>query len=380
MRLWNQCSPQLSKETGFKLKKLLAIIISALLAFAAVPAALALVERSEEFFVTDAAGVLNANTRNDIVLANIDLMEECQGAQIVVVTIQYLDGMFADEYAMRLFNDWGVGNQELNNGMLLLLVTEEMRGGLVPGAGISNVWNNTKIENTLNSYFWPEVDKRNFDTAVRNTLEELFSWYATYYGVAAGGNDNVPAPGRDGDYYAGGGNNVQETDNSRGISIIFPLVMIIIIFLIVFIIIIASASADRSRHRAYYINMGMPIPMYHWWFMFGHRPYRSWHHSHRHGPRGPGGFGGPPRGPRGPGGHGGPGGPGGFGGRSGRPPGGSGGSGGGFGGFGGGGRSGGGSRGGGFGGFGGGGRSGGGFGGGGFKGGGGVGGGFGGRR
>jgi len=342
-----------------------------LLAFIAVPVALALVERSEDFFVTDAAGVLSQGTRNDIISANFDLMERGQGAQIVVVTIQYLDGMYADEYAMRLFNDWGVGNQELNNGMLLLLVTEELRGGLVPGAGISNVWNTSKIDNTLNAYFWPEVDNRNFDAAVRNILEELFSWYAGYYGVTSGGNEYAPAPGWDGE------NNVQETSNAPIMGMIITLIIFVMIIMIIIIIIALVAGSDRRRHRAYYVNMGMPIPMYHWWFMFGHRPHRVAYHNHRRGgPRGPGGFGGPPRGSGGSGRPGGTGGSGGFGGRSGRPPGGSG---GGFGGFGGG-SSGGGRSGGGFGGFGGGGRSGGSFGGGGFKGGGGIGGGFGGRR
>jgi len=245
--------------------------------------------------------------------------------------------------------------------MLLLLVTEELRGGLVPGAGISNIWNTSKIDTTLNTFFWPEVDNRNFDTAVRNLLEELFSWYADYYGVAAGGNEYTPAPpGWDGGAY------VQEADHSSGASALVPLIIILIFIFVIVLIIVAVASADRSRHRAYYVNMGMPIPMYHWWFMFGHRPHRVAYHSHRRGP---------PRGPRGPGGSGGSGG---FGGRSGRPPGGSG---GGFGGFGGGGSGGGGRSGGGFGGFGGGGRSGGGgFGGGGRSGGGGFGGGFGGRR
>jgi len=180
-----------------------ALMIIIMLALGAAPGALALVEQSEDFFVTDASGVLSERTRNDIISANIDLMERCQGAQIVIVTIPYLDGMFADEYAMRLMNNWGVGDSELDNGMLLLLVTEELRGGIVPGSGLSGIWNNAMIESTLNTHFWPEVDNRNFDTAVRNICEELFSWYATYYGVAAsgGGGNYVHEPVWDGGYY-----------------------------------------------------------------------------------------------------------------------------------------------------------------------------------
>jgi len=319
------------------------------LAFAGSISALAIVERSEEFFVNDTAGVLTEVTRNDIIISNIDLMERGQGAQFVVVTIPFLDGMYADEYAMRLFESWGVGDADRNNGMLLLLVTEELRGGLVPGTGIRGVWTDQKINNTLNTHFWPEVDARNFDMAVRNICEVIFSWYAEYYGVVQGG-DSVAAP-----MMPPHDVNVTQIPGTANamIGLIIPFLMIGFIIVIALVL---AVSTDRHRYRTYHMHMGIPMPAYHWWFIMGHRQHRMWYNNRwrggPRGPRGPGGFGGPPRGG------------GGFGGRSGRPPG------GGFGGFGGG-------SGGGFGGFGGGGRgggSGGGFGGGG------RGGGFGGRR
>ena len=89
----------------------------------AAPGAQALVEQSADFFVADYANVLTEVTRQDIISANIDLEQECSGAQIVIVTIEYLNGVPSDEYATKLFNDWEVGSREANNGMLLLLVT-----------------------------------------------------------------------------------------------------------------------------------------------------------------------------------------------------------------------------------------------------------------
>jgi len=103
-----------------KKKSLPIIIISLLLVFALAPEAFALVAQSDDFFVTDAAGVLTEKTKNDIIEENIWLMDKCRGAQIVIVTIEYLVDMDAEEYATRLFNNWGVGDEELDNGMLLL--------------------------------------------------------------------------------------------------------------------------------------------------------------------------------------------------------------------------------------------------------------------
>jgi uncharacterized membrane protein YgcG len=373
------------------LKKLFAaMLIIVLFASAAVPGALALVSPSSDIYVTDDARVLTERTRNDIIDANIDMEQKCDGAQIVIVTVKYLDGMFCDEYATRLFNDWGVGDSSANNGMLLLLATEEGKAWLTVGSGINGVFSNKMADEYFDMYFWDEFDARNFDTAVRNMCEELFSWYAGYYGVNQGGDTYAPSqnsgdrgnnyyqepPVSSGRYENPNARSANRSANplTRATSAFFGMVWVIVIIgAIIFIILIASVGGDRRMHRAYYVHMGMPIPRYHWWYRWGghhHHPYRSWYHSHHHGPHGPGGRGGGPRGPRGPGGHGGTGSPprssggrsgggfGGFGG-GGRPS--SGGrSGGGFGGFGGGG----GHSGGGFGGFGGGGRSGGGFGGG----------------
>ena len=318
------------------------LLTAALLSSAVMPVASALVSPGADYYVTDDADVLTEATRRDIVDANIDLESTCRGAQIVIVTIEYLGGLPSDEYATRLFNDWGVGSRAENNGMLLLLATQELKGWLVVGAGITGAFTNRMVNDYLDRYFWPDVDAGNFDAAVRKICDALFTWYADYYGV------NQPA------------SNSQYGNIGVGLGVF--LVIVILIFLFIMIV---AASSDRRRYHTYYMGMGMPVPRYRWWYMWGTRPHRVWYHNRRGGPRGP-------RGPRGPGGYGGP--P--------RGTGGGGRSGGGFGGFGGSGGSGGGSRrgGGGFagggggrsgGGFSGGGRSGGGFSGGGSRGGGG---------
>jgi len=295
------------------------------------------------FLVTDNAGVLSDMTYDDIISANADMMQHCQGAQIAIVTIENFDGSNLGEYAQGLFTDKGIAR----NGMLLLLVTEEYDGWFVVGPGIAGAFSDSMVDQYLEAYLWPDVDARNFDTAVRNLFEELFSWYAGYYEVNQAGQAQQ--------YYDSPTYNTDNTNSWLG-----AIVFLVIFILLILIIIAMSAGSDRRRHRMYYTHMGMPIPRYHWWYMWRPSPYRTWYRTNYRNNR----WGGPPRGPRGPGGFGGGGRSGGGFGGSGRPPGSSG---GGFGGFGGGGRSSGGFGGGGrsSGGFGGGGRSSGGFGGGG---------------
>lgn len=314
---------------------LLLIVLAAV--FCASPA-LAVVGQSEEYYVADYAGVLSEATKSDIIAVNGALEQYCEGAQIVVVTVEYLDGMYSDEYANKLFNDWGVGSSSANNGMLLLLATEEGKGWLAVGAGIDNVFTDNTANKYLDSYLWDKFDAGDFDGAVCTLMPQLIVWYESYYG-------NYFFSGE-----AAGGGQYQNMEAGRD-SVSGGEGAIVIVFLLVFIAVIVLASInDRRGYRSYYINMGMPIPRYHFWYMWGPRPHRRWHNPYDHYNRNDRG----PRGPKGPGG---------FGGGSSR-------GGGGFSGFGGGGRGG---SGGGFGGFGGGfgGGRGGGFGGGGFSGGGG---------
>ena len=96
-------------------------------------------EPSADFYVYDGAGTLSESTKDLILNASGPLEQYCDGAQIVVVTIDYLpSGYDSEQYANLLFNSWGVGSSSANNGLLLLHVVKEDRGWLAVGAGISN--------------------------------------------------------------------------------------------------------------------------------------------------------------------------------------------------------------------------------------------------
>ncbi|MDR1060973.1 MAG: TPM domain-containing protein, partial [Clostridiales bacterium] len=160
------------------------------------PSALPRLAATPEFYVADYAGALTSATKDNIVDSNGNsdngLEALCDGAQIVVVTVKHLDGMRSDEYAKQLFSDWGVGSSSANNGMLLLLATEEKKGWLEVGSGIRPYWPEDTIGTYLNDYFWDDVDAGRYDAAVNNLLEPLFSWYADYYELDFG---NVAAHG-----------------------------------------------------------------------------------------------------------------------------------------------------------------------------------------
>ena len=248
------------------MKKRILSLLFILLLVLSLPAvqALAVVEQSESFYVADYADVLSDELEQKIISLNGDLEYYCKGAQLVVVTVQYLDGMYSDDYAMRLFNAWGVGSSAENNGMLLLLATKENKAWLTVGAGIDDVFDSDMVNDYFDEYFWTPFDSGDFELATSRMFSALFQWYGEYYGVTDGEaeaqsgqteesgwyNDNTVVYSNYG--YYGGYGSLLGLIRSR-----LPIIILAVIFIVYFIL------RDRRRYRAYYTYLGRPMPRYH---------------------------------------------------------------------------------------------------------------------
>ena len=102
-------------------KTSLSALLCVLLCMALLTApALAVVQAPENTCVGDYAGVLSDATEDYIMTQN-ETLTAATGGAIVVVTVDFLDGMEIDDYAYEIFNDWGIGDADADNGLLLLL-------------------------------------------------------------------------------------------------------------------------------------------------------------------------------------------------------------------------------------------------------------------
>ncbi len=160
-----------------------------------------MVAQSDSFYVCDDAGVLSPALEQEIIELNARLETQCRGAQLVVVSVEYMDGLYADEYAYSLMNDWGVGSAAENNGMLLLFATRENKGWLAVGQGIYPQFDSDTANAYLDKYFWDEYDEGDYEEAVEELTAALGNWYGSYYGVSSQSQSNggssyyyVPSP------------------------------------------------------------------------------------------------------------------------------------------------------------------------------------------
>lgn len=274
------------------MKKTLSFVVVIVLAVSMLcVGAQAVVDKSDSFYVADYSNVLSPELEELIINYNGALEQQCAGAQFVVVTVNYLDGMYSDEYALQLFNEWEVGSAKENNGVLLLLGVQENKAWMTAGYGISKSLNESKINSMFNEYFWNDFDNGDYNAAVEKMMYAVLEWFDEYYSSNvvisnpeySGSQDNY----YDNGYYYDDGYYGDDyyVVRSGGTSFVSVIVVLILIYFVL----------SGQRRRRYY-NMHGVWPALFFWSM---RPPHHHHHHHHHhhddhfrGPRGPGGPGG----------------------------------------------------------------------------------------
>jgi len=89
-------------------------------------------------WVTDMAGVLSPEHKARLNRL-IDQLERDTGAEIAVVILRRTQGATPKEYATQLFNRWGVGKREADNGVLMLVALGDRRVEIETGYGIEAI-------------------------------------------------------------------------------------------------------------------------------------------------------------------------------------------------------------------------------------------------
>ena len=86
-------------------------------------------------YVYDYANVISAS---DEVLINFyaEAVDNIEAGQVIVVTVDSLSGMTAADYSLELFNSWGIGRANVNDGLLILFAPRDGEIYLCTGSGI----------------------------------------------------------------------------------------------------------------------------------------------------------------------------------------------------------------------------------------------------
>ena len=259
-------------------------------------------------YTYDEAGILSDKTMEHIDAMNASLFAQT-GAQIMVKTVNSTNGQDILEYAIDLGNQYGVGDAERNNGVVMVLALDNISAsglqgdyGVVVGDGLTDY--GTAFSSMQYEYLEDDFAAGSYDAGVKKTMDAFFDWFADYYNVSIREN-YIPAVSHN--YSTASGYHTETTgyvERSAG-SIVGSFVTLILVLLVIWMILDAMRW---SRYRRRYLQPGMGIPTV--WYrpvFWGHSWYRPRPPRRppppRGGGRGPGGprppMGGGPRPPMG---------------------------------------------------------------------------------
>lgn len=201
-----------------------------LTALAAVP------DRPANKYVLDQAGVLSDATEKEIVSENKELFEET-GGEIVIAAVDFLGGESIRDYAYDMFNSWGVGSEERNNGILLVMAIGEDNYYAQSGYGIEDYFDGGKMQELLDEYLEPDFAAGDYDAGAKKFFDAALSELRAY--------------SYDDDYGAGGGNTYDDTVyeepyESRSPGFLRVLITFFVRIVVVIVVVVVIVALIRS--------------------------------------------------------------------------------------------------------------------------------------
>jgi uncharacterized protein len=116
-------------------------------------------------YVSNPDGILSASAVAEMDRILYEL-EQKTGIQTLVVAVTGIEGGDCFEFTHRLFNEVGVGQKERNNGLVILLSTEERCVQFVTGYGLEGVLPDAICKRIQSRYMVEHLGKDDWDTGM----------------------------------------------------------------------------------------------------------------------------------------------------------------------------------------------------------------------
>jgi uncharacterized protein len=192
--------------------------------------------------VYDGASVIPDATEAQID-AKLRALSKETGKTLIVATVPSLGGAEIDEYAVRLFESWGVGDKEKDEGALILIAPNERRTRIEVGFGSEGILPDALAGRIIDQQMIPNFKAGNYGEGIlqaANAVEQQLRREPTDARAVAAAASAAERAGKRGE----------------GIPIGAIIFMLFIIFFVV-LPIIRSLSGGGKKHRRH--GYGGPV-------------------------------------------------------------------------------------------------------------------------
>ena len=142
-------------------------------------------------YVNDYAKVIDSDSAQYILSVGKEL-EDKTGAQATVVVIDSLQGESIESYANGIFRNWGIGQKDKNNGLLIILSVKDKKWRVEVGTALEGAITDIYSSRVMNDFAVPKFVEDQYGQGLRAAYSVLSDSIAKEYEVKLDKNINVP--------------------------------------------------------------------------------------------------------------------------------------------------------------------------------------------
>ena len=140
-------------------------------------------------FVNDFANVIDAESERMLTSISVEVRKKT-GAEIAVVTVDTFAPFGSiEEYANEILNDWGIGEKEKDNGVLLIVAMKERKMRIEVGYGLEGAIPDGRAGEIRDKAMGPYFSNGNFGKGFVEGAKSVAKIIAEEYKVTLGSFD-----------------------------------------------------------------------------------------------------------------------------------------------------------------------------------------------
>lgn len=137
---------------------------------------------TEEFFVNDFADVIDDSAEKEMLSRAVSLYETTT-AQVVTITVESLNGTEPSQYALEIGREWGVGSDEEDNGVVILLSESDREIYIAVGYGLEGALPDSKTGRIIDYYGLEYLKADDFSTGLNEISSAVINEVYIEYGI-----------------------------------------------------------------------------------------------------------------------------------------------------------------------------------------------------
>lgn len=139
--------------------------------------------------VVDEAALMSRKQAHQLT-QQLAAFEKRSGIQLVVVSVDSLDGETIEEYGYQLGRHWGIGQKGKNNGVLLLIAQDERKVRIEVGYGLEGALPDAIAANIIQTRILPAFKRGDMVAGVVAGSQSIMKALAGEYQPADNNNNN----------------------------------------------------------------------------------------------------------------------------------------------------------------------------------------------